>query len=188
MNHIFRQRGRRRRTLSILWPDLYSMSTYYKARNTKPADQRPKPEDQSQRLKSIFIWSLGLVFGIWASIFGLWSSGFDLRSLVFELHSLAFWLWTALIYSLWPKSKDRRPKPKDQVNRDFGLRSSGFGFWSLVFGLQSLGFGLWASVFRHQDLGFGLWSLDIYGIKTKALFTWYSLLCISTPWVQIWSL
>ena len=48
---------------------------------------------------------------------------------------------------------------------------------NLVFGLRFLDFSLWSLGFRLRASGFGLWTLDIYGIKTKALFTWYSLLC-----------
>ena len=46
------------------------LNEYYKARSTKPADQRPKPKAQIP--KSILIWSLGI--GFWDFRFDLWMS------------------------------------------------------------------------------------------------------------------
>ena len=85
------------------------------------------------------------------------------------------------------KSKDR--SPKDQVNRDFGLWTLGFGLpalvfglWSwalvfgLVFGLWSSGFGLWAGlralVVGLWSSGFGLRSLVVFGLRSLVFGIW----------------
>ena len=65
------------------------------------------------------------------------------------------------------KSKAQRPKPKGQVNWDFGFWASGFGLRTSGFGLWSSGFDLWVSVFGLWSLGFGL-QASVFG-----LFTWY---------------
>ena len=44
---------------------------YYKARSTKPVDQKPKPKDQVNM--DFGLRALSFVLWAWASVFGLWT-------------------------------------------------------------------------------------------------------------------
>ena len=91
-------------------------------------------------------------FGLWVSVFGIMPLGFGLWTLIFVVY--LFQRQKAIPQNprmlpkdQIPKIKARKPKPKYQIDMDFGL-------WASVFSLRASVFGLWASVF-----GFGLRSL-----------------------------
>ena len=85
------------------------LNEYYKARSTKPEDQKPKPEAQSpkpkvQRLKSKD--QVNMDFGLWVLGFGLWALGLGLWTFMDLKLMPKFRIYSVLLAMKYSLSKD----------------------------------------------------------------------------------